>query len=135
MGIIVSEENSKTVVRVERWKQRIVMAWLMIRKEMMCVMSVYGHRRMEAEKEEVIDALERMVGFVELDMMLCIAGDSSAHVGAVEPGEEGIVGRYGWNSKGRGMLELVAINWLAVLSSRSERTTRSHTGVDSTRQN
>ena len=38
LGIIVSEEISKTVVRVERWKGRIVMAWLMIRKQMMCVM-------------------------------------------------------------------------------------------------
>ena len=76
MGIVVSEEISKTVVRVERWKQRIVMAWLMIRKEMMCVMSVYGPQtgRMEAEKEEFIDALERMVGLVELEMMLCNAG-------------------------------------------------------------
>ena len=55
MGIIVSEENSKTVVRVERWKQRIVMAWLMIRKEMMCVMSVYGPQtgRMEVGERGV----------------------------------------------------------------------------------
>lgn len=32
VGIIVSEEISNTVVRVERWKGSIVMAWLMIRK-------------------------------------------------------------------------------------------------------
>ena len=49
-------------------------------------------------------------------MMLCIAGYSNAHVG-VEPGEEESVGRYGWGEKGRGMLELVAINGLAVVSS------------------
>ena len=54
VGIIVPEKISKTVVRVERWKGRIVMAWLMIRKQMICVMYVYGPqtRRLEAEKEE-----------------------------------------------------------------------------------
>ena len=40
VGIIVSEEISKTVVRVERWKGRIVMAWLMIRKHVICVVCV-----------------------------------------------------------------------------------------------
>ena len=39
VGIIVSKEISKMVVRVERWKGRIVMAWLIIREQMMCVMS------------------------------------------------------------------------------------------------
>ena len=111
VGIIVSEEISKTVVRVERWKGRKVMAWLMIRKQMMCVMSVYGPqtRRTEAEKEEFRDALERMIGLVELELMLCIAGDFNAHVGVVEPVEEESVGRYGWgarNREGRPLTEL-----------------------------
>ena len=123
VGIIVSEEISKTVVRVERWKGRIVMAWLMIRKQMMCVMSVYRTQtgRMGAEKEEFRDALERMMGLVELEVMLCIVGDFNAHVGAVEPGEEESVGRYGWgarNREGRALVELlVARNGLAVASS------------------
>ena len=71
--------------------------------------------------------------------VLCIAGDFNAHVGVVEPGEEESIGRYGWgarNREGRALVELVARNGLAVASSsRSERATRSHTGVDSTRQN
>ena len=122
VGIIVSEEISKTVVRVERWKGRIVMAWLMIRKQIMCVMSVYGPQtgRMEAEKEEFRDALERMMGLVELEVMLCIAEDFNAHVGIVEPGEEESVARYGWgerNREGRALVELVARNGLAVASS------------------
>ena len=121
VGIIVSEEISKTVVGVERWKGRIMMAWLIIRKQMMCVMSVYGPQtgRMEAEKEEFRDALERMMGLVELKVMLCIAGDFNAH-GVVEPGEEEIVDRYGWgarNREGRALVELVARNGLAVASS------------------
>ena len=76
MGIIVSEEISKTVVRVERWKVRIVIVWLMIRKHIIRVMSVYGPQteRTEAEKEEFRDALERMMGLVKLEVMLCIAG-------------------------------------------------------------
>ena len=88
----------------------------------MCVMSVYGPQtgRTEAEKEEFMDALERMIGLVELKVMLCIAGDFNAHVGVVEPGEEESVGRYGWgarNREGRTQVELVARNGLAVASS------------------
>ena len=110
------------MVRVERWKGRGVTAWLMIRKQMMCVISVYGPRtgRMEAEKEEFMDALERLMGLVDLEVMLCIAGDFNAHVGVVEPGEEESVGRYGWgarNREGRALVELVAGNGLAVASS------------------
>ena len=121
VGIIVSEEISKTVVRVERWKGRIVMAWLTIRKQMMCAMSVYGPQtgRMEAEKEEFRDVLERMMGWVELEVMLCTAGDFNAHVGVVEPVEEESFGRYGWgasNREGRALVELVARNGLAVIS-------------------
>ena len=122
VGIIVSEEIGKTVVRVERLKGRIVMAWLIITKQMMCVMSVYGPQtgRMEAEKEEFRDALERMMGLVELEVMLCIVGDFNAHFGVVEPGEDESVGRCGWgarNREGRALVELVARNGLAVASS------------------
>ena len=60
---------------------------------MMCVMNVYGPktRRMEAEKEEFRDALERMMGLVELDVMLLIAGDFNAHVGVVEPDDRTVL--------------------------------------------
>ena len=61
-----------------------------------------------------------MMGFVELDVILLIAGDAIAHVGVVEPGEEEIVSRYGWgarNREGRALVELVARNLLAVASS------------------
>ena len=122
VGIIVSEEISKTVVRVERWKGRIVMAWLMTRKQMMCVIYVFGPQtgRTEAEKVEFKDVLERMMGLVELEVMLCVAGDFNAHVGVVEPGEDESVGREGWgarNREGRVLVELVARNCLAVASS------------------
>ena len=40
VGIVISEEISKEVVRVERWNGRIIMAWAMIRKQLVCVMSV-----------------------------------------------------------------------------------------------
>ena len=124
-------------------KGRILMAWLMIVKQMMCVMSVYGPQtgRTEAEKEEFMDALERLMGLLELEVMLCMAGDFNAHVGVVEPGEEESVGRYGWgerNMEGRTLVALVARNGLAVASSffqKRERVTRSHTGVESASQN
>ena len=57
---------------------------------------MYGPQtqRIETDKEEIMDALERMMGLVELDVILLIAGDANAHVGVVEPGEEKSVGRY-----------------------------------------
>ena len=83
---------------------------------MMCVMSLYGPQtgRTEAEKEEFMDALERMIGLVELEVMLCIAGDVNAHVGVVEPGEEESVVRYVWGARNREGRALVARNGLAV---------------------
>ena len=56
----------------------------------MCFMSVYGPQtgRTGAEKKEFRDTLERMMGMVELEVMLCIVGDFNAHVGVAEPGEE-----------------------------------------------
>ena len=88
----------------------------------MCVMSVHGPQtgRKKADKEEFMDALGRMIGLVELDVMLCIAGDFNAHVGVVEPCEEESVGRYGRGAKnreGRALVELVAKYGLAVASS------------------
>ena len=75
---------------------------------------------MQAKKEEFGDALEMMMGLVELEVMLCIAGDYNAHIEVVKPGEEESVGRYEWrarNREGRALVELVARNGLAVASS------------------
>ena len=75
-----------------------------------------GHRG----EEEFRDDLERMMGLVELEVMLCIAGDINAHDGVVEPGEDESVGRYGWGARNkeiRALVELVARSGLAVASS------------------
>ena len=112
--------KKKSVVRVEIWKGPIVMEWLMIRKHMMCYVCVRPQTgRMDAEKE-FNDALERMMGLVELEMLLCFSGDFSALVIVVDPGEEESVGRYGVgarNREGRVLVELVARNGLALASS------------------
>ena len=61
----------------------------MIRKQLVYVMSMYGPQtgRTEAEKQEFRDALEMMIGMVELETLICIAGDFNAHIGETEPGE------------------------------------------------
>ena len=66
------------------------MAWDMIRKQLVCVMSEYGPQtgRTKAEKQEFRDALEMMIGMVELETLLCIAGNCNAHIGETEPEEE-----------------------------------------------
>ena len=53
------------------------MAWMVVQRQIVCVMSVYGPQtgRTGAEKQEFREALEWMMGMFELPMMLCIAGD------------------------------------------------------------
>ena len=51
-----------------------------------------GHRR-DGRRQKNWDALEMMIGMVELDTLLCIAGYFNAHIGETEPREEGNVGR------------------------------------------
>ena len=53
---------------------------------------------------------------VELEVMLCIAGDFNVHFGVVESGEEESVGRYGWGARNREGQVLVERNGLAVAS-------------------
>ena len=70
-------------MRVERWKRRIIVAWMMMKKQLVCIMSVYGAQtgRAETEKRVFWEELERMVGLVEAYVMMYIAGDFSGHVG------------------------------------------------------
>ena len=73
-----------------------------------------------AEKRGFRDALERMMGMIELEAMLCIVGDFNVHVGAAEQGEEECFGKFGWekrNREGRELMELVARNGMAIARS------------------
>ena len=72
--------------------------WAMLRRQLVCVMSVYGPQTgmAEAEKQEFGDALGMMIGMVELETLLCITGYVNAHIGETAPGEEENVGKYGW---------------------------------------
>ena len=49
---------------------------------------MYGPKtgRTEAEKQKFRDALEMMIGMVELETLLYIAGYFNAHFGETEPG-------------------------------------------------
>ena len=61
-----------------------------------------------------------MIGMVELETLLCIAGDFNAHIGETEPGEEENVGKYGCgtiNREGQALVELMARNGLAFVGS------------------
>ena len=54
------------------------------------------------EKQEFRVALERMMGMVELEVMLCIAGEFNVHVGVAELGEEECDGQFWWGTRNRG---------------------------------
>ena len=53
-----------------------------MKKQLVCIMSVYGPQagRAETEKGAFREELERMVGLVEARVMMCIAGDFNGHV-------------------------------------------------------
>ena len=117
--IIVSEKISKDVVRVERWQGRIIVAWMMVKKQLVCIMSVYGPQtgRAETEKRAFREELERMMGMVEVNALMCIAGDFNGHVDTAETGKEESVRGFGWgtrNRESRELIELVMRNGLAI---------------------
>ena len=86
VGIIVNVEISKEVVQVERWLGRIIAVWTMIRRQMVCVICVYGPQtgRTEAYKEAFREEVARLASPSDGQTMLCVAGDLHAHVGEVE---------------------------------------------------
>ena len=45
MGIIVLEEISKQVVRAKRWERWIIMAWVLIQRQMVCYVSIWATNR------------------------------------------------------------------------------------------
>jgi len=118
----VSEGKGKEVVRVERWEGRILLMWILIKNQLVAIMSVYGPQtgRGEADKLAFRDALETMMGRVEDGIMLCVAGDFNAHVGVRGIGEEECVGNFGWgtrNREGSELVELCLRNGMAVAGS------------------
>ena len=122
VGVIVSEEISREVVRVERWNGRAIAVWMIVQKQLMCVISVYGPQtgRTEAEKQDFRDAVEKMMGLVEVGTMLCVTGYCNAHVGVADTGDEESVGRYGWgtrNREGQDLVEMVMRNGMVVAGS------------------
>ena len=70
------------VVRVERWQRRIITAWMIIRQQMVYVICVYGPQtgRTVAEKEAFREEVERLACLSDGQTMLCVAGDSNAHI-------------------------------------------------------
>ena len=47
------------------------------------------------------EELEKMVGLVEVHVMMCIAGDFNRHVGRAETGEEESLGGFEWGTRNR----------------------------------
>ena len=120
VGVIVSEEISREVERVERLNGRAIAVWMIVEKQLMCVISVYGPQtgRTEAEKQDCRDKVEKMMGLVEVGTMLCVAVDFNAHV--AETGDEESIGRYGWGTRtreGQDLVEMVMGNGMVVAGS------------------
>ena len=51
--------------------------------------------------------MEKLAGLSDGQTMLCVAGDFNAHIGAVEPGDEESIGRFGCGTRNREGQELV----------------------------
>ena len=122
VGVILSEELSESVVRVERWAGRIIFVWIIIQKQMFCIGSVYAPQtgRTAMEKKEFRERIESMVGMVDMETMVCITGDWNAHIGCARPDEGECVGKFGWgvrNKEGQDLIEMLKRNGLAVAGS------------------
>ena len=69
------------------------------------------------------------IGMVELETLLCIAGDFNAHIGETEPGEEENVDKYRWwtrNREGQSLVQFMTRNGLAFVGSSFQKR-ESHT--------
>ena len=102
VGIIVNMEISKEVVRVERWQERIIAVWMVIRQQMVCVICVYGPQTGRTEAEGGFQRRGGEVGRSERrsdDAVRC--GDFNTHTGVFEPGDEESIGRFGWGTRNR----------------------------------
>ena len=90
-----------------------------IRQQMICFASMDPRRvgRMQRKRLSEKRWISRLAGLSDGQTILCDAGDSIAHIGVVEPGDEESIGRYGWgtmNREGRELVEMLRRNGLAV---------------------
>ena len=60
-------------------------------------------------KKAFREDVERLIGLSDDQTMLCVAGDFSGHLGVVVPGDEEIIGRFGWVKRNREWRELVDV--------------------------
>ena len=83
VGVIMNEEYSKEVFRVEAGS-------LQCGGHMMCLLSVYASRtgRTQEDKDAFRSNLEEIIGYVEPETVLVVAGDMNAHVGKRHNSEE-----------------------------------------------
>ena len=84
VGIIVSEKIGKDVVRKQRWQDRIIVTWMMVKKQHVCIIPVYGPQTGRVDTEKRVFR-EMMVG---AHVMMCLAGDFSGHVGTAKTGDK-----------------------------------------------
>ena len=120
VGAIMNEEYRKEVIRVERWGGRFVAVWTLVGRQMMCMLLVYAPQteRTQEDKDAFRSNLEEIIGHVEPETVLVVAGDMNAHVGKIHNSEE-TVGMYGWGSRnreGQDLVEMLARNQLVVVN-------------------
>ena len=80
---VSGEEYSKEVIRVERWGGRIIAVGILVGGQMMCILSVYAPRtgRTQEDKDAFRSNLEEMIGHVEPETVLVVAGDMNVGCG------------------------------------------------------
>ena len=83
LGEIMNEGYSKEVIRVERWGGRITAVWILVGGQMMCILSVYAPQtvRTQEDKDAFRSNLEEIIGHVEPETVLVVAGDMNVGYG------------------------------------------------------
>ena len=84
---------------------------MIVKKQLVCIMSKYGPQtgKAETEKRAFRKEVKRMVGLIEAHVMMCIPGDFNGHVGTTQTGEEDSVGGFRWGTRDREDRELVEL--------------------------
>ena len=72
VGVIMNEEYSKEVIRVERWGGMIIAVWILVGGQMMCILSEYAPQtgRTQEDKDAFRSNLEEIIGHEEPETVL-----------------------------------------------------------------